>query len=317
MRGRNLILVAVAAFLGLFAVFIANTWFSGREKQQQAAIQQQAQTRIVVAIQDMAFGTPLSAQNLKLANWPAASVPTGAFTTIEDATKGGRVALRPIVAGEPVLASKVSGLDGRASIAANLPPGKLAFAIPINDVSAVGGFVRPGDVVDVLLTRRIPGEGATDQDKMTDVVMEAVRVIGVDQVADEKKTDPAVGKTATLEVDTIGAQKLALARELGVLSLALRNVQDTVTSSWPTMVPRRLTNAGFAIPARGGGGGGGGDMAPAPRMAQPSRMAMAPVMPALPGISAAAAAAPQRRTGPTMTVVRGAEATEYEVQRGH
>lgn len=310
MRGRNIILIAVAAFLGLLAVFIANAWFSSREKQQQAEVQQQAQARIVVAIQDMAFGAPLSGQNLKLAHWPASSVPAGAFTSIEDATKGGRVALRPIVAGEPVLASKVSGTDGRASIAANLPAGKLAFAIPISDVSAVGGFVRPGDVVDVLLTRRIPGEGATEQDKMTDVVMESVRVIGIDQVADEKKTEPAVGKTATLEVDTIGAQKLALARELGILSLALRNVQDTATSAWPTMVPRRLTNAGFIIPARGGGGGGA--------MASPApRMGLAPVMPGLPGISAASASAPVRRNGPTMTVVRGASSTEYEVQRGY
>ena len=286
MRGRNLIFAGVAALLGLLAVIAANAWFSGVEKQQLAEVQQQQQTRIVVAMQDLGFGSPLSGQNLKLANWPASSVPAGAFTTLEEATKGGRVALRPIVAGEPVLASKVSGTDGRASIAANLPAGKLAFAIPINDVSAVGGFVRPGDVVDVLLTRRIPGEGATDQDKMTDVVMEAVRVIGIDQVADEKKTDPAVGKTATLEVDTIGAQKLALARELGVLSLALRNVQNTTTAPWPTVVPRNLTNAGFAIPARRTGVGGGAMVAPS------ARMALAPVAPALPGMSGAMAAPP-------------------------
>ncbi|MFA7588017.1 MAG: Flp pilus assembly protein CpaB [Novosphingobium sp.] len=308
MQGRNWILAGAAVFVGLLAVFIANTWFSSVEKRQEDVVQQQKLSRIVVAMQDMAFGTPLSGQNLKLAAWPAASVPAGAFTSLDEAMKGGRVALRPIVAGEPVLASKVSGPDGRASISANLPAGKLAFAIPINDVSGVGGFVRPGDMVDVLLTRRIPGDGATDQDKMTDVVLEAVPVIGIDQVADEKKTDPAIGKTATLEVDTVGAQKLALARELGVLSLALRNVQDALTGRRPTVVPRQLSANPYYIPQRRTGG--------AATSAPASRAALAAVMPGLPGVLPAASA-PARPKGPTMTVVRGSDSSVYEVQRGH
>ena len=249
MQGRNLILLGVAIFIGLVAVFFANTYFSGVEKQQLRVAEQQRVVRVVVAGQDMAFGTPLAQQNLRLASWPASSVPAGAFTTIADAMRGGRVALRPIVVGEPVLASKVSGADGRATLSANLPVGKLAYTIPVNDVSGVGGFARPGDRVDVLLTRPIPGAGNSGTDKMTDVILEAVPVLGTDQVSDESQTKPTVSKTATLEVDSLGAQKLALAIQLGALSLALRNVADLDVAPPPTVIPRHLTVSNYHIAA--------------------------------------------------------------------
>lgn len=300
MQGRNLILLGVAVVLGLIAVFLANTYFSGVEQQQERVAEQQRLARIVVASQDLSFGIPLSQQNLRLANWPANSVPAGAFTSIEAAARNNRVALRPIVVGEPVLASKVSGTDGRATLSANLPVGKLAFSVPITDVSGAGGFIRPGDVVDVLVTRPIPGDGSSGTDKMTDVVLEAVPVLGIDQISDESQTKPATAKTATLEVDTIGAQKLALSVQLGALSLALRNVADQVTGARTTVLPRNLTTANFFIRNR--------STSPAPvRMASLNPGAIGRPMAALP---------PPGPRGPTMTIVRGGLSTEYEVLRG-
>lgn len=300
MQRRNLILLAIAVGVGLIAVFIANSFFSGVERRQQRIAQEQKLQRIVVAAQDVGFGTPLGAQNLRLANWPADSVPAGAFTSL-DALKGTHVALRPIVAGEPVLASKVSGANGRATLSANLPLGKLAYAVPVNDVSGVGGFVRPGDVVDVILTRPIPGAQSSSTDKMTDVVLEAVPVLGIDQVADDKATKPATAKTATLEVDTLGAQKLALSIQLGALSLALRNVADQTTSGHGTVVPRHLAATNYVIPER--------PAASAPPVAPPMFRPQAPRL-------AAAMAAPQRPKGPVMVVFRGSQSSDYEVQRG-
>lgn len=302
MQGRNLILLIVAVVIGLIAVFLANTYFSGVEQKQQRVAEQQKLSRIVVASQDLGFGVPLSEQNLRLANWPANSVPAGAFTSIEAARRDNRVALRPIVIGEPVLASKVSGADGRATLSANLPVGKLAYAIPITDVSGVGGFVRPGDVVDILLTRQIPGDDAKPSDKMTDVVLEAVPVLGIDQVSDENQTKPALAKTATLEVDTFGAQKLALSLQLGALSLALRNVADQVTGPRATVVPRHLTQGNFFIRARPSGSG-----------SPPVQLGNA-VSGAI--LRSAASLGPPKPRGPSMVVVRGAQPTEYEVLRG-
>lgn len=298
MPNRNIIIIGLAVLLGLVAVIVANAFFSGVEQRQEQIAQEQQMARIVVASQEMAFGAPVTATNTRLVNWPAASVPTGAFTSLEDATRN-RVALRAIVVGEPVLASKVSGADGRATISANLPKGQFAFAVPINDAAGVGGFVRPGDVVDVIITRQIPGEGATAADKMTDVVLSAIPVLGIDQVADEKNTNPAIGKTATLQVDTMGAQKLALATQMGVLSLALRNVADQDAGFARTVTGRDITASRLYIPAKGQGGG----------MAAPQRVAIASGRPA-------SVSLPPRRSGPSMTVVRGGVATDYEVQRG-
>lgn len=305
MQGRNLVVLAVAVLIGLLAVFLANSYFSGVERQQERVAEQQKLAQVVVASQDIVFGTALSTQNLRLASWPANSMPAGAFTSIEQATKNGRVALRPIVTGEPVLASKVSGTDGRATIAANLPPGKLAYAIPINDVNGVGGFVRPGDVVDVLVTRPIPGEGATANDKMTDVVLEDVPVLGVDQVSDSSDTKANVGKTATLEVDTFGAQKLALAGQLGVISLALRNVADQITGPRATVIPRHLTVNNYVIPAKKNTGSDSSMPAQLAKALQP-RAARASGNFTIPVAS-----------GPSMTVVRGTTVSEYGVQRGY
>lgn len=301
MQQRNLIIVGAAVLLGLIAVVVVNGYFSGMEDRQKREAEQQQLTKIVVASQGMTFGTPIGPQNLKLANWPSSSVPAGAFTSVEAASKGGAVALRSIVPGEPVLQSKISGADGRAVLSANLPAGKLAYSIPVTEVAGVAGFVRPGDRVDVILTRQIPGKGAeAATDKMADVILEGVPVLAVDQTQDEQATKAAVAKTATLEVDSYGAQKLALGIQLGTLSLALRNVADQVTGGRPTVVPRNLSASNYFIPERNSASAG---FAPPPTYRPPM-------------LAAAAKPAVLRPSGPTMMVYRGSQPSEYEVQRG-
>ncbi|MEE1877284.1 Flp pilus assembly protein CpaB [Altererythrobacter litoralis] len=295
MRGRNILIIGLALFIGLIAVYLTNSYFSGEQQRQAREAEERQMARIVVASQDFQFGTPLASTNLQLANWPSNSVPQGAFQSVEEAIRGGRVALRPIVIGEPILASKVSGEGGRAVLSAILPEELRAVAIPVNQVSSVGGFVRAGDVVDVMLTRQIPGEGATGQDQMTSVVLENVLVLAIDQTADENQTNPQVGQTATVQTDILGAQKLTLARQIGSLSLALRNVENQAIGGTRTVTTADLAGSGFYIPAK--------TSAPADpqAVAGAGRNASDP--------------APRRTSGPTMSIVRGVEATTYEVKR--
>jgi len=308
MPSRNVAIVAIAILLGLVAVWLGNAYFTGVEQRQEDIAQKNRLARIVVASQDLAFGTPLSAQNVRLANWPQGSMPVGAFTSIEDVSRN-RVALRPMVVGEPVLASKVSGTDGRASIAANLPPGQVAYTILISDVAGVGGFARPGDVVDVLLTRNLPGESAGPTDKMNDIVLHGVPLLGIDLVADQSKSQPTVGKTATLQVSPTDAQKLALASQIGVLSLALRNVADRTPAAPVTILPRDLSarrllvGANFVAPPSGG---------------QPAARAIAGAMRPHPVRHAHHASAPRvaGTPAPKMTIIRGTSPSDYEVRRG-
>ncbi|WP_394727355.1 Flp pilus assembly protein CpaB [Altererythrobacter sp. GH1-8] len=294
MRGRNLLIGGLAVFIGLIAVYLVNSYFSGREAQQEREAEANRLVQIVVATQDFQFGTQLTSTNITLRNWPANSVPEGAFVSVEEATRGGRVALRPITAGEPILASKVSGEGGRATLASILPEELRAVSIPVNQVSGVGGFVRAGDVVDVLLTRQIPGEGADRDDQMTNVVLENVLVLAIDQVADENQTEPSVGSTATLQTDITGAQKLVLAGQIGSLSLVLRNVENQLVGSTETITPSDLGGAGYYIPARDSNAG---------------TSAAAPAAPS--GV----VSLPRRPSGPTMSIVRGTEPTTYEVKR--
>ncbi|GFM29432.1 Flp pilus assembly protein CpaB [Novosphingobium sp. PY1] len=296
MQGRNIILIGIAVVLGLIAVLLANSYFSGVEQRQAKIAREQNLSQIVVATKELPFGTVLNDQNVRLANWPSNSIPEGAFTSIADAAGKGNATLRSIVAGEPVLASKLSS---RPTLSANLPAGQYAVAVPISAVAAAGGFIRPGDTVDVLLTRKIPGDGAAADDKMTDVVLSTVPVLAIDVDASEKSTEPkAESKTATLQVDTLGAQKLALAQQLGVLSLALRNATDQTVTAASTVLPNQLTARKLYIASR------------------ESRAPSAPAAPISRSVMSPATSAP-RRSGPMMTIFRGSEPSQYEVQRGY
>lgn len=311
MQPRNLLLVGLALFIGLVAVIVANSYFSGVDERQQVEAEKQRLVRIVVATQPMDFGEPLTAQNIRLQNFPAQSVPDGAFTSIPDALRNNRVALRPIVTNEPVLRSKVSGTDGRATLAALLPNGFRAASISIDNVRAVSGFVLPGTMVDVLLLRQIEGDGATSQDQRADTILENVQVLAIDQIANDKEGKPLPGRTATLAVTPANAARLALAGRMGALHLVLRKVEPEFATDGAAerQVARTLTSRNLGLPrivigappSRGGGGGGMGySPPPAPMLATISPPAtnvrVAPI-----------------QVGPAMTVVRGTEPTSYQV----
>lgn len=293
MQQRNLIIIGVAIFIGLIAVYLANSYFSGVQQRQDREAQQNQMAQIVVATQNFQFGTQLANTNIRLANWPASSVPEGAFISIDEATRGGRVALRPIAIGEPILSSKVSGEGGRATLSAILPEDLRAVTVPVNQVTGVGGFVRAGDVVDVLLNRQIPGEGADRDDQMNTVVLENVLVLAIDQVANENQTEPQVGQSATLQTDILGAQKLTLARQIGALSLVLRNVENQDVGGTRPVTASDLGGAGLYIASRDGREDANAGS----------------------GAIGADSGARRRPSGPTMSIIRGTTPTTYEVKR--
>ena len=313
MGGRNLIILAIAVVIGIAAVFFANAYFSGVEERQERIAEEQQLRRIVVATQPLEFGTVLSPDNIRLQNFPANSVPEGAFVSIEEALRDGRVALRPVVPGEPILRDKVSGADGRAVLSALLPEGMRAVSVPVSAVSSVSGFVRPNDLVDVILTRQIPGPGATGTDLMADVIMEGVQVLAIDQLRSEDATEPTVGNTAVLLVDLFGAQKLILAQRVGQLSLALRNVEEQEPGQLLTVTARDLGDPAIYL--------AGNESSPAPAPAPQYIFAPAgfgqgaPAAAPQRSAAPAAPAAPPRPSGPTMSVTRGSDTTEYEVGR--
>ncbi len=222
---RNIVVLAIAAILGIAAVIIANSYLSGVEDKQTRAAEEGRLVQIAVARVPLDYGAALTSENIRMVSWPATSVPEGAFQSTKGLFGGEtRVVLRPIEAGEPILPGKVTGFGGRASLAELIEPDMRAYAVRIGDTAGVAGHVFPGDHVDVIVTRQPLLDGENGQaEQISDVVLQNVRVAAIDQDPSEKGGKPKVGKTATLVVDQEGSQKLALAGQVGVLSLSLRN----------------------------------------------------------------------------------------------
>ena len=227
MRASTIVMIGFALVFGVLAVFIAQSWLNNqadmRAKSLEANKQQPASTQtIVVAKQPLRFGTELTAAMLEEIPWPKGALPSGAFSKVSDLLGGGRrVVLAAIEPNEPVLALKVTGPGQRATLSALVRPGMKAVTIRVNDVEGVGGFVLPGDRVDVVLTRQIDKGQAS-----TEVVLQDARVLAVDQSADERTAKATVAKSVTLEVGTVDAQKVWLASSVGNLSLLLRKAGE-------------------------------------------------------------------------------------------
>ena len=223
-------MIGFAVVFGLLTVFIAQVWLNNQANMRAKSMQTQekplATQTIVVAAQPLRFGTELNAAMLKEIPWPAQALPPGAFRKIHDILSGGRrVVLTAVEADEPVLALKITGPGQRATLSALVRKGMKAVTIRVNDVGGVGGFVLPGDHVDVVLTRQIDKGQAT-----TEVVLQDARVLAIDQIADERAAKVTVAKSVTLEVNTVEAQKIWLASSVGNLSLLLRRAGETAES---------------------------------------------------------------------------------------
>ena len=227
MRNIGFVLLAVSVLLGALTI-----WGLRHMSASRAAEPKLHQTTVVVASRPIGFGEVLTPDLLRVQAWPSDAKSQGSFDTLAQLTAQRRVALGPIASNEPVLATRISGPGGRATLSGVIRAGMRATTIRVNDVFGVAGFVLPGDFVDVLVTRdENAGRGGNDQTKRTDVLLRSVRVLAVDQLANENKNDPVVAKAATIEVTPEQAQKLALAAEVGTLSLALRGTVDPLSSN--------------------------------------------------------------------------------------
>ena len=201
-------MIGFAVVFGLLAVFIAQVWLNSQanvraknlDAQQDAG--RRADHRRREASRCVSAPSSMPRCCAKCRGRPTRCRPAPSPRSPTLLSSGRRVVLAAIEANEPVLALKITGAGQRATLSA-LVGGMKAVTIRVNDVEGVGGFVLPGDRVDVVLTRQIDKGNAT-----TDVVLQNARVLAVDQIADERADKPTVAKAVTLEVDTVGAQKI-------------------------------------------------------------------------------------------------------------
>ncbi|MBU1346051.1 MAG: Flp pilus assembly protein CpaB [Alphaproteobacteria bacterium] len=234
--------------------------------------------KVLVAARDLAPGQRLVDADLEWKDWPADEVnpafitdgtvavpqadeaeaePAKSDSTVARVTRAandlatggakadyfGSVVREPILAGEPIVGRKIVRAGDSGYMAAYLEPGMRAMAIAVSTESAAGGFILPGDRVDVILTvelERSVSDTQPDAPKfVSQVVLQNVKVLAVDQsTRAEDDQQAVVGATATLEVAPRDTETLALAKAAGSLSLVLRSYADTAGPSGRVGAPR-------------------------------------------------------------------------------
>jgi pilus assembly protein CpaB len=244
---RNIATLAIAIFLGLLSVVLVRSYLSTGARSDGTPAVAMSTTPVVVAAQTVARGEVLQPASLKVVDFPRNSVPAGSFRGISQLSGSGTdqpVALHAIVANEPILSDEISGANGKHTLAISISDGMRAVSLRSNDVAGVGGFVLPGDRVDVMLTRAAAN---LPNDAITQVLAENVLVLGVDQSSNDAADTPVVARSVTVEVNPSQAQTISLGQTVGTLSLALRHTADG------TLLTRRETSVadlGMTAPAK-------------------------------------------------------------------
>lgn len=267
MGAVRIIVLVVAAVAALGLALVVRNMATGSKSQAVAVAApapQKPMVQVLVAKRDLPVGTRLTPADMNWQAWPAdatnpsfitdgarpAAVPVDAAGKVgakasaaakaaETALTGGGAAMQgltgaivrePILANEPMVERKIvrGGQGGFMSVV--LTPGMRAVALPVNVESGAGGFILPGDRVDVMLSHKSDqanGSGGSVQVGVATMVMRNLRVLAVDQqVKPAKDAQSIVGATVTLEVPATDVELLLRSKAQGELALALRSYAD-------------------------------------------------------------------------------------------
>ena len=273
MKPARIIVICVAAVAAIGLALVVRAMGSPAKEPVAVAtaapVEARPMAKVLVAAKDLAPGRRLDESDMEWKDWPVDQVnpafitdgsrpvpaagepaaeeedkPAGAVAAVTRAATNlatggakadyvGSVVREPILAGEPIVMRKIVRAGDSGYMAAYLEPGMRAMAIRVTVETAAGGFILPGDRVDVVLTRETNlgniGASEADRSKFTSAtVMQNIKVLAIDQstrAGDDEQT--VIGATATLEVGPRDAEALALAKSEGELSLILRSYADT------------------------------------------------------------------------------------------
>jgi pilus assembly protein CpaB len=227
MRARTLVLFLVALTLAGGTAILVRSFLAqknGEVEAQALARPAAAQKFVLVARGAITRGQILKPQDFAWQVWPEGGIDKNYIQvgTRTPESFAGWVARDPFAAGEPISDAKIVSPGSRGFLAAVLHPGMRAISVPVTATSGISGFIFPGDEVDILITHQLTGHD--EQHRAAETVLQDVRVIGIDQKLDSKSGEPLVAHTATLEVTPKQSEMIAVAAEIGKLSLSLRSL---------------------------------------------------------------------------------------------
>jgi pilus assembly protein CpaB len=199
--------------------------------------------RMVVAARPLSIGTLLKDEDFRESEVAADAVPEGAFTggSASLAELRGALLRRFIDPNQPIIATDVLRPRDRGFLAAVLRPGTRAISIGVDVVTGASGLIWPGDEVDLILTQNLQQQGQGPESAgrrvVGETILSAVRVIAVDQQISHSGADATAGRvvarTVTLEVTPEQAERLAVATQLGRISVVVRSIEGVPEATGP------------------------------------------------------------------------------------
>ncbi|TXG82960.1 MAG: Flp pilus assembly protein CpaB [Sphingomonadales bacterium] len=232
MNPRSLILLVGALIIAGFTAMLARSLMIQQSAAPQQVEQAPAEKQVLVAVKLMPRGTIVEAAHVAWKHWPDNAIDETMINGAPgDETKiFGKVARTDIAAGQPVPSAGLVGPGERGFLAAALQPGMRAITISISDTSGVAGFVFPGDRVDLVLTHQVD-QGDRGQIRVSETVLQNVRVLAIDQDVNDREDQPKVGRTVTLEVTPKLVEKIAVMQLIGSVSLSLRSLPEQAVAA--------------------------------------------------------------------------------------
>jgi pilus assembly protein CpaB len=240
-RIRAMAFLGLAMIAGVAAVFLVKTYLDrARIAANRPAVEL---TTVVVAAEDLPIATMLEPKHLLLVKWPAENVPEGVFEDPQYVL--GHSLSQEVVAGEPINVHRLVDPERGRGLSALLQPGKRAMAVKVDQVVGVAGFVHPGDLVDVLVTVKPDEEtskalGDAVIPRLSKTVLQNMKVLAVGQHLSTDGRKPIPVPVVTLEVDSLQAERLALASQYGKIQLTMRSRLDTELSTTEGITPYAL-----------------------------------------------------------------------------
>jgi pilus assembly protein CpaB len=250
---KKVALLIGALVIAVVTAVMARNMFAGAGAQQAvAAPAVPTGPKILVAKKPLQAGTIIDPEALSWQPWPKELMQSAYYTEGQpgaDIQKlVGTVVRYPITAGQPVTRGALVGPKDRGFLAAALGPGMRAITVPVNASTGVGGFVFPGDHVDMVLTETVQGGGDGPPLKVSETIVRNLRVLATDQRIDSKgedgKTEVKIFANVTVEVTPRIAEKISVAQSLGTLSLSLRSIAVK-----PAELERAIASGDVKVPA--------------------------------------------------------------------
>jgi len=253
-------LIVGALVIAIGAAFGVNQMMRGASAPQAhaAAAPEINGPMILVATRQLPAGTIIGPDSFRFQPWPKELVEKAYFLKekTEVKTLVGTVVRYPITAGQPLTQGALVHPDDRGFLAAALSPGMRAVTVKVSQEQGVAGFVFPGDRVDVVLAQTIDidNEKSSYPDKQlftAETIVRNVRVLATDQRYDAEdetgKTPVRTFGSVTLEATPDIAERIAVAQNMGKLSLSLRPLAESTGD-----LESAIASGDVNVPTKGG-----------------------------------------------------------------